>query len=109
MTTEQRFAAMLSAPAAVLARVDAALSGQAEAAPTPPPARLLTHSEAARRLSVSRVTAWRMEKDGVLPVCEIRPGVYRVPESAIAALAGSARTRPARVDRNKGKEAGHAQ
>ena len=96
MTTEQRISALLAAPPAILARVDAALSGQAEPAPTPPPARLLTHSEAARRLSVSRVTAWRMEKDGVLPVVEIRPGVYRVPESAIAALVGTARPRPSR-------------
>jgi predicted DNA-binding transcriptional regulator AlpA len=96
MTTEERISRLFTSPAAVLARIDAVLNGDAEAVLTPPPARLLTHSEAARRLSVSRCTAWRMEKDGVLPVVEIRPGVYRVPESSIAALVGSARPRPSR-------------
>jgi len=93
MTTEQRISALLTAPAGTLARIDAILSGKIEAAAPQAPARLLTHSEAARRLSVSRCTVWRMEKEGVLSVVEIRPGVFRVPESAITALAGSARPR----------------
>lgn len=79
-----------------LERIAAVIDGKANTAPTPPTARLLTHSETARRLSCSRVTAWRMERDGVLPVVEIRPGVYRVPEAAIAALVESARPRPSR-------------
>ena len=92
MTTEQRIAALLLAPPETLARIDTELSGRA--APSYDPTRLLTHAEAARRISASRTTIWRMQKDGFLQVVEIRPGVFRVAETTLAALVASARPRP---------------
>jgi predicted DNA-binding transcriptional regulator AlpA len=48
---------------------------------------LVTQKVAARMLSVSRVTIWRMAKDGVLHPVEILPGTVRYAYRELAAIA----------------------
>jgi len=48
---------------------------------------LVTQKQAAELLSVSRVTIWRMAKDGVLNPVEILPGTWRYPLNEITRLA----------------------
>ena len=48
---------------------------------------LITQKMAANLLSVSRVTIWRMTKDGVLHPVEILPGTLRYTYQEIAAIA----------------------
>lgn len=48
---------------------------------------LVTQKDAAKALSVSRVTIWRMTKDCVLHPVEILPGTWRYPWHEIASLA----------------------
>lgn len=48
---------------------------------------LLTQKEAARMLSVSRVTLWRMTRDGVFRPIEILPGTVRYAYEEVAAFA----------------------
>jgi hypothetical protein len=49
---------------------------------------LITQKKAAEMLSVSRVTIWRMTKDGALHPTEILPGTWRYSYQEIAAIAG---------------------
>ena len=49
---------------------------------------LITQKTAAKLLSVSRVTIWRMTKDGVLHPVEILAGTWRYSYREVAALAG---------------------
>lgn len=48
---------------------------------------LLTQKEAARMLSVSRVTLWRMTRDGVFRPIKILPGTVRYAYEEIAGFA----------------------
>lgn len=48
---------------------------------------LLTQKEAARTLSVSRVTLWRMTRQGILTPVEIMPGMFRYRFDDIATVA----------------------
>lgn len=48
---------------------------------------LVTQKVAAKMLSVSRVTVWRMAKDGMLHPVEILPGTFRYPYRELAAIA----------------------
>lgn len=48
---------------------------------------LLTQKATAKLLSVSRVTVWRMTKDGVLHPIELLPGTWRYSYAEIARLA----------------------
>ena len=48
---------------------------------------LVTQKQAAELLSVSRVTIWRMAKDGTLHPIEILPGTWRYPLHEITRLA----------------------
>jgi len=48
---------------------------------------LLTQKEAARMLSVSRVTLWRMTRNGVFRPIEILPGTVRYAYEEIAGFA----------------------
>ena len=48
---------------------------------------LITQKKAAELLSVSRVTIWRMTKDGLLHPVEILPGTCRYSRREVAALA----------------------
>jgi predicted DNA-binding transcriptional regulator AlpA len=47
---------------------------------------LLTQKEAARVLGVSRVTLWRLKKEGVLKPVELTPGNYRYQRREIEAF-----------------------
>lgn len=47
---------------------------------------LLTQKQAAKLLSVSRITVWRMVKDGVLTPIEILPGTFRYPAEQVFKL-----------------------
>ena len=85
MTTETRIQTLLSADADTLAQVDNVLSGTAtEAASTD--RKLLSMTDAAETMGLSRQTIWRMIKEDRLPVVEIRRGRYRVPSAAITAM-----------------------
>jgi excisionase family DNA binding protein len=53
--------------------------------------RLLTFTDAAKTMNVSRPTIWRMCKSGLLPCIKIRPGTKRVPFQAIKNLLAQAR------------------
>lgn len=48
---------------------------------------LITQKVAAKLLSVSRVTVWRLTKDGVLHPVEILPGTWRYPYREVESLA----------------------
>lgn len=48
---------------------------------------LITQKVAAKLLSVSRVTVWRLTKDGVLHPVEILPGTWRYPYREVETLA----------------------
>ena len=59
-----------------------------QAAPTSNEERLLlTQKASAKLLSVSRVTIWRMTKDGILHPVEILAGMWRYSYREVAALA----------------------
>ena len=85
MTTETRIQTLLSADADTLAQVDNVLSGTANKT-EPGDRRLLSMTDAAETLGLSRQTIWRMVKENRLPVVEIRRGRYRVPSAAITAM-----------------------
>ena len=50
---------------------------------------LVTQKVAAKLLSVSRVTVWRLTKDSVLHPVEIFPGTWRYPYPEIAKIAAA--------------------
>ena len=85
MTTEARIQNLLQADAEKLAQVDSILEGRATEA-TNTDRRLLSMTQAAETLNLSRQTIWRMVKENRLPVVEIRRGRYRVPSAAITAM-----------------------
>lgn len=76
---------LLTAQPEVLAKVEAILENrQPEAIPSD--RRLLTLGEAAKVLSISRMTVYRMARDGRLPFVETRAGRHRIPSNALTAL-----------------------
>lgn len=82
---EQLIMKLLLASSEMLDRVEAVLDKrQMEAALSD--RRLLTLAAAAGMLGVSRMTIYRMTRDGRLPVVETRAGRYRVPSNALTAL-----------------------
>jgi excisionase family DNA binding protein len=88
MSTDERMLKLLQADPGTLAKVDAVLNGTAAAAPTDPgDRRLLTQTQAAAILGVSRMTTFRMIRDGRLPCVELRAGRVRIPSAAITKLA----------------------
>jgi excisionase family DNA binding protein len=72
-------------------------SGTLAAADDPEPCLLLTQKQAAQQLSVSRMTLWRLTKQGVLRPVRITPSTWRYRSSEIEefARAGCCRTKPA--------------
>jgi len=85
MDTGLRITKVIAATPSQLEKIDAILENNAssiEANTT----RLLTFSNAATQLGVSRQTVWRMITDGRLPTVEIRQGRRRIPSSALTAL-----------------------
>ncbi len=84
MGKEELIGRILAATPEQLNAVERALSGDKAAEVTD--TRLLTFSEAARRMNVSRQTIWRMVKEGRLPTVETRNERYRVPAAALTAF-----------------------
>ena len=78
MNTEQRIIRLLTAPPATLARVDAVLAGT-DGKPDKADAdvRLVTFTEAAEMLNISRPTVYRMVKLGRLEAVPL-DGVSRI-------------------------------
>ena len=67
MSNEQRMMRLLTANPATLAKIDAVLGGtDGGAAKADADLRLVTYTEAARRLNISRVTVYRLVKLGRL-------------------------------------------
>ena len=85
MTREQLMVKLLTAAPEMLARVEALLENK-QIETTPADRRLLTLGQAAKVLSVSRMTVYRMARDGRLPVVETRAGRHRIPSNALTAL-----------------------
>ena len=85
MSREQLMVKLLTASPEMLARVEAIMEGK-QSETTYADRRLLTLGQAAQVLSVSRMTVYRMARDGRLPVVETRAGRHRVPSHALTAL-----------------------
>jgi len=86
MTTETRIQKLLAADSDTLARVDAVLEGRPETPGPPTDHRLLTLTQTAAALNVSRMTVFRMLRDRRLPYVETRAGRRRIPAAALSAL-----------------------
>ena len=92
MSTDERMMKLLQADPGTLAKVDAVLNGTATDKPTDPgDRRLLTQTQAAEILGCSRMTVFRMIKDGRLDAVELRAGRLRIPSAALTALVGEGR------------------
>ena len=85
MSKEEIIGKILSATPDELARLAGALAGQSNEAPS---LRLLTMTRAAEALDVSRVTIWRLVRDGRLRAVEVRNGSHRIPEVELRRFAG---------------------
>jgi excisionase family DNA binding protein len=84
MGKEELIGRILAATPEQLKTVEQALSGEKAVEVTD--TRLLTFTEAARWMHVSRQTIWRMVKEGRLPTVETRLDRYRVPAAALTAF-----------------------
>jgi excisionase family DNA binding protein len=84
MSPDQRMMKILTADHATLARVDAVLEGKTVEKPNDPgDRRLLTQTQAAEILGCSRMTIFRMIRDGRLDAVEIRNGRLRISSAAL--------------------------
>lgn len=89
MTIEVRLTKILTATPSQLAKIDDVLENKTASAESVN-TKLLTFSNAAKLLGVSRQTVWRMITEGRLPTIEIRTGSRRVPSAALTALINQA-------------------
>lgn len=79
---------LMQATPEALSRIDEILDGKAfVVSPLSGSPPLLTLSAAARLMGISRMTLWRMFKDGVLARVELRPGCYRIRRADLEAIA----------------------
>lgn len=85
MSKEELFLKLAAADAATVARIAAALDGNAPA--QLPCVKLYTITQAAKEAGFSRATACRMIKAGTLKTVELRPGCKRVPASELVRIA----------------------
>ena len=85
MCKEEMMMRLLTAPADVVERVAVILDGRS-AETTPGDRRLLTLTEAAHELSVSRMTIHRMCADGRLATIQTRAGRRRIASAALTAF-----------------------
>lgn len=85
MSKEEIMMRILTAPPDTLVKVEGILNGRPIEV-VPGDRRLLTFTDAARELNVSRITIHRMVSDGRLPVVETRLGRRRVASQAITAF-----------------------
>lgn len=86
MTQNERLVKLGTAGPALLAQVDAVLDGR-KTFRKEPETRLLSISQAARTLGVSRMTVYRLKKNGRLPTVTLPGGTPRIPLAAVQALA----------------------
>ena len=90
MSNEQRMMRLLTANPATLAKIDAVLSGtDGGAAKADDDLRLVTFTEAARRLNVSRVTVYRLVKLGRLETVPL-DGTNRIRLKSVVDFANGA-------------------
>jgi len=82
LSKEEIMMKILTAPDDTLARVAHVLDGKSDPTVTGD-RRLLTLTEAAHELNVSRMTVHRMCADGRLPVIETRAGRRRIASASI--------------------------
>lgn len=103
ITKDQLIMKLLTAPSdnELLERLNAILENK-HTEITPADRRLLTLGDAAKALNISRMTVFRMTRDGRLPVVETRAGRFRVPSSALTALLQDGRSCVSK------REVGHA-
>lgn len=86
MSKEELIGRLLTASADELVQIEAVFTKTVNAPVAPGDRRLLTITETARELNVSRMTIHRMLADGRLPFVETRAGRRRIPSAAITAL-----------------------
>ncbi len=88
MSKEELIGKVLTATPEQLRAVEIAFTGNTPAATDPDPGdrRLLTQTQAAAILGVSRMTTFRMIRDGRLPCVELRRGRVRIASAAITKL-----------------------
>lgn len=89
MTTNERLLKLATATPPLLAQVDAVLEGRRDRHPAPE-TRLLSISEAARQLSVSRMTIYRLKKAGRLATVQLPGGTNRISLASVQAFAAGA-------------------
>ena len=77
LSVNERMLKIATANPAVLARVDAVLCGDATTQKPEADVRLVTYTEAAKRMGVSRPTVYRLAKAGRLEVVPLN-GVNRI-------------------------------
>ena len=77
MNANERLLKIATANPAVLARVDAILCGDTTAQKPEADVRLVTYTEAAKRMGVSRPTVYRLAKAGRLEIVPLN-GVNRI-------------------------------
>jgi excisionase family DNA binding protein len=77
LSVNERMLKIATANPAVLARVDAILCGDATAQKPEADVRLVTYTEAAKRMGVSRPTVYRLAKAGRLEIVPLN-GVNRI-------------------------------
>ena len=85
MTTEARFAKLLSATPDQVAKIDGVLEGTVSHEPVS--VKLFTLSAAARKTGMSRATIWRMVKAGSIRTVNIRANARRIAESELVRIA----------------------
>jgi len=93
MTTNERFARIATANPATLARIDAILDGTdgGTTATREEDTRLITYTEAARRLNLSRPTVYRLVKQGRLDPIPL-DGVNRIRLQSVVDYANGLRS-----------------
>lgn len=83
MSKEQLMGRLLTATPKELEKIEAVFSGKANAHPETGDRRLLTLTEAAHELNVSRMTIHRMCADGRLATIQTRAGRRRIASQVI--------------------------
>jgi excisionase family DNA binding protein len=86
MSKEEIIGRVLQADPATLKKIEGVFTGATEAQAqqaTPTDRRLLTFTEAAEVLNLSRMTIQRMVEDGRLPAIETRSGRQRIASAEI--------------------------
>ena len=89
MSNNDRIMRLLTANPATLAKIDAVLSGTDGEAAKADDLRLVTFTEAARRLNISRVTVYRLVKLGRLETVPL-DGVNRIRLKSVIDFANGA-------------------